>query len=526
MTKTSLLIVEDLTDQAETIKTQLEGADSNLKIDIVNSSEEALEVFNKGELYDYVLTDLNLPGVSGLKFTQQILEKYSETRIILMSGLVSLSEEGKYYSIGIEKFLAKPFKPEDILAVFKHPKIYPLGDRRAEFTLVKNDEVTARYIGKKLPFPIYAVLDKKKKFVELCSTGEILEKKLITNLQFTGINKFYRNINDAGKEKKYLPVRVSTLMSGANINFDLFLEEKDNYIKKLDRGTSIEDNLINSFKGSGIKKLYLEEDDEPHYQTYLELSMDAIIDSADATNEDKVVAVKEMTHNKLKNALSGDKEPDQDTITELHAIKETFFKLLKKNKNAMAQFLAENSDPDRFTHCLNVANLACFLANQILIIRKLPESKKKTKVFDSMDMKDSEAKEILFMSGLVHEMGLVFISKERKTEIEELEQPDYKNYPIRGAEFLREAGDIHMKIPEVVSASEEYCDGSGFPSGLKKTQISIYSHIFNLAKAYDKQTLYEKKSPGQAMSWINENEGKFNKHLLPLLEAYVISRKI
>lgn len=120
MAKNTILIVEDLNEQAETIKLQIEATNSNLKVSISNSAEEALEVL-KGEKFDFILTDLNLTGMSGLKLAQQVLENYSESHIILMSGVVSLADEGKYFSIGIEQFLAKPFEMSDLMAVIKHP---------------------------------------------------------------------------------------------------------------------------------------------------------------------------------------------------------------------------------------------------------------------------------------------------------------------------------------------------------------------------------------------------------------------
>ena len=81
----------------------------------VDSGEKALEVLQK-ETYDFMLTDMRMPGMDGLELIRKIMNDYPNVCIIAMTGY---SSEYKYVEVvnaGATDFINKPFGVEELEA--------------------------------------------------------------------------------------------------------------------------------------------------------------------------------------------------------------------------------------------------------------------------------------------------------------------------------------------------------------------------------------------------------------------------
>ncbi|MFP2932422.1 hybrid histidine protein kinase/response regulator SinK [Pyxidicoccus sp. 3LG] len=72
------------------------------------SGEEALDLLRQ-EPVDLIVTDKNLPGLSGLELAQQARRLYSNSRVILMTGYPSLVTTQQALELGVVDYLLKPF---------------------------------------------------------------------------------------------------------------------------------------------------------------------------------------------------------------------------------------------------------------------------------------------------------------------------------------------------------------------------------------------------------------------------------
>lgn len=59
--------------------------------------------------FDLVLTDHNMPGMTGLELAQQVHHRTPELPIVLMSGNGDHEIEAKVQNLGLAAFLSKPF---------------------------------------------------------------------------------------------------------------------------------------------------------------------------------------------------------------------------------------------------------------------------------------------------------------------------------------------------------------------------------------------------------------------------------
>jgi PAS domain S-box-containing protein len=66
--------------------------------------------------YDAVLTDLSMPGMSGLQLAEQIRELRSDLPVILTSGYVNPEDLSRANQIGVEAILTKPVNTKELLA--------------------------------------------------------------------------------------------------------------------------------------------------------------------------------------------------------------------------------------------------------------------------------------------------------------------------------------------------------------------------------------------------------------------------
>ena len=78
------------------------------RVDAFNNAEDGLAALDNGA-YDVVLTDINMPGMSGLNFLQAARELAPEVPVVLVTGYPSIDIAVEAMKVGAVDFLAKPF---------------------------------------------------------------------------------------------------------------------------------------------------------------------------------------------------------------------------------------------------------------------------------------------------------------------------------------------------------------------------------------------------------------------------------
>lgn len=111
--KAKILIIEDdirlrsvLIDAIETEGHQVKGA---------KSVEEALE-FLEEDAFDVILTDVNLPGKTGLEFIPFGLQHNPDAQILVMTGFGTIDVAVQAMKLGATDFLCKPIALNDLIS--------------------------------------------------------------------------------------------------------------------------------------------------------------------------------------------------------------------------------------------------------------------------------------------------------------------------------------------------------------------------------------------------------------------------
>lgn len=82
-------------------------------VDSAGTGEDAL-AFLKTQEYDVVLTDIRMPGISGVELLAQVREMYPDTSVVMMTGYADLDAAVESLRLGATDYLRKPSSNKDI----------------------------------------------------------------------------------------------------------------------------------------------------------------------------------------------------------------------------------------------------------------------------------------------------------------------------------------------------------------------------------------------------------------------------
>ena len=111
--KKRILIVDDEEDLTWSISRGLSKDQEMLDIMCANSGIMALDILNQKPI-DLVVTDLRMPGVSGLELLSEVRHRFPKVQVIVMTayGSVDIKDDlNRYDKLG---YIEKPFEMNDL----------------------------------------------------------------------------------------------------------------------------------------------------------------------------------------------------------------------------------------------------------------------------------------------------------------------------------------------------------------------------------------------------------------------------
>lgn len=108
-----LLMVED--DEVFASVTGRALGRRGFSVVIANTLEQAYRIINEQE-FDYAIIDLNLAGQSSLELIPPLRERFSQARLLMLTGYASIATAVEAIKLGADNYLAKPADIDEILA--------------------------------------------------------------------------------------------------------------------------------------------------------------------------------------------------------------------------------------------------------------------------------------------------------------------------------------------------------------------------------------------------------------------------
>lgn len=233
--KKKILVVDDEISVCKSIRQAI--VTENYEVDTALSGEEALKK-EKEKHYDLIITDLMMPGISGLDLLKSLKKKRPEVNVIMITGYPAIKTAVQSIKIGAFDYIPKPFTPDDlrslVLRAFKKLESEEQGEKEPS-------EI-------KMPDGIYYMIGhtwlrlEKENFVSIGIVFDFIKNVgVITNLEFPNENdnitqgEVCAKITDAEKfnHQIWSPASGRVVKINKSLKEDYSLLRKDPYHKGL-----------------------------------------------------------------------------------------------------------------------------------------------------------------------------------------------------------------------------------------------------------------------------------------------------
>jgi DNA-binding response OmpR family regulator len=119
ISKPSVLVVEDDLFIQSILN---EILSENFEVTIFTDGMEAMNCLQSGNIPDIILSDLNIPGLDGMSFLEQVRNSgfFKSIPFIILSGKGDIEIRIRSLEAGADDFLDKPFNPRELEARLKN----------------------------------------------------------------------------------------------------------------------------------------------------------------------------------------------------------------------------------------------------------------------------------------------------------------------------------------------------------------------------------------------------------------------
>ena len=108
-----ILLVDDSPDTLEVLERNLTAR--NFEVCTALSAAEAVAILSQGPV-DVVVTDMRMPGMSGLELVRHVRAACPGTAVMMITGYATIEGAVEAVKTGVEEYLAKPFTEEELAA--------------------------------------------------------------------------------------------------------------------------------------------------------------------------------------------------------------------------------------------------------------------------------------------------------------------------------------------------------------------------------------------------------------------------
>jgi len=112
--KRKILVVDDEITVCKSIRQAILSEDQ--EVDMALSGEEALAK-DRERRYDLVITDLMMPGISGLDLLREIKAAHPEVKVVMITGYPTIKTAVESIKLGAFDYIPKPFTPAELRAL-------------------------------------------------------------------------------------------------------------------------------------------------------------------------------------------------------------------------------------------------------------------------------------------------------------------------------------------------------------------------------------------------------------------------
>jgi len=114
--KLQIMLIDDEEIVCKRLKTALENY--GYSVDVFTDGNSAIEKLRERR-YDVVVTDIRMDDVDGLQVLEAARSISPETKVIMITGYATAEVAREAQAKGAFDFIAKPFRPKDLLKLIE-----------------------------------------------------------------------------------------------------------------------------------------------------------------------------------------------------------------------------------------------------------------------------------------------------------------------------------------------------------------------------------------------------------------------
>ncbi len=292
---------------------------------------------------------------------------------------------------------------------------------------------------------------------------------------------------------EYLPITLNSLRPDTIINCDVYLLVNINgdsrYILYCKGNSVFENKKVELLVRKNINRLFIVRGDQQKYFEYLESNFGNIMSDERIHPDERAHIVHSAATNLVKDVF---KDPRTGNIERTKKFAYNMVDCVLRNGEASFSLLRiAKHEYYTYTHSVNVATMGTLFAK---------------------DLGLSEDNLRPFCTGtLLHDLGKIKISPailNRNGKLTEEEFEAVKKHPELGVNILKETGNGLKDEYTIILQHHENCDGTGYPYGLKKSEIHSIGKVVRIIDIYDalttKRAYSYAQTPYDALSIIKD----------------------
>ncbi|MGV8056576.1 MAG: HD domain-containing phosphohydrolase [Smithellaceae bacterium] len=443
--KKKILVVDDYLPTRRLIVDALDQS-SQYEVNEAENGNEALQLFNRDN-YDLVISDIMMPGMSGMELLNRIREKNLFTAVIMITGNPTVDLTVNAIKKGAVDFLTKPFDIDDLL--FK-VDIHLRGRSLLSTDIVETVREQANL---------------KEKSDELSKQGYIFD-----------------SIDDSPLDNDVIFEKIADLalklVDGEVCSILFFDEQNNEFHSKVVKGESEEINA-NYTHSSALKIVFNE---------VIKRKEAVVINSNEHPDvSPSLICAPLMIRNSILGILSIRKKKNREIFNkkDMHHIlsltkraslnlenKILYESIYSNIMDTLKSLISSVQARDHYTeeHSRRVTEMSLKIAAQL-----------------NCSTKDMES---LKIAGVLHDVGKIAVPDSILLKPDKLTVEEFiiiKNHPTIGENILRPV-ILLDKERKIIQSHHERWDGKGYPLGIAGTEIPYLARILSVADSFDAMT--------------------------------------
>jgi putative nucleotidyltransferase with HDIG domain len=415
----------------------------NFVVESVSNGEDALKEL-ESKHYDLVLTDMKMPGLSGIDLLRQIKERKLDTLVIIMTGFGTVDTAVEAMKMGAFDYINKPFKLDELIQVIRRA----MNQQRLERENIRLKEV----------MNLYELSEAVNQSLNLENVLRVIADTAIKEL---GADQVSILLEQPEEFETRLTEQFVYPDTDDSIQDGFGSIDQDQLLKRL------ENKPYFIVPGAQARKFFKKLPERRSLACLLSVPLrikEQIVGTVNVYSYRQNYRFSEGQAKLL--VILADRAAQAIENARLYQnLRRTFRETIEGLVSAL-----EAKDKYTSGHSRRVTEYALLLAR-------------------ALKLKPEEQEKIEW-AGLLHDIGKIGIRLEslnKPGKITKQEHEMFKDHTTMGKQIIEQIHFLSEIVPLVYHHHENY-DGTGYPAGLKADHIPLGARILAIADAYDAMT--------------------------------------